>query len=49
MGSRGIRLLQWVLGLAIGLFVGLGAPGLDRNGVPVEEVAVEIWKEGAAD
>ena len=30
-----------VLGVAIGLFVGLGAPGLDRNGVPVEELSVE--------
>ena len=30
-----------VLGLAIALFVGLGAPGLDRNGIPVEEVSVE--------
>ena len=30
-----------VLGLAIGLFVGLGAPGLDRNGIPLEELAVE--------
>jgi zinc transporter ZupT len=30
-----------VLGVAIGLFVALGAPGLDRNGVPVEEIAVE--------
>ncbi|MGI8946108.1 MAG: ZIP family metal transporter [Thermoleophilaceae bacterium] len=30
-----------VLGAAIGLFVGLGSPGLERNGVPVEEVAVE--------
>jgi zinc transporter, ZIP family len=30
-----------VLGVAIGLFVGLGAPGLDRNGIPLEELAVE--------
>jgi len=30
-----------VLALAIGLFVALGAPGLDRSGVPVEELAVE--------
>ena len=30
-----------VLGVAIGLFVGLGAPGLERNGVPVEELSVE--------
>ena len=33
-----------VLGVAIGLFVGLGAPGLDRNGVPVEELSVESTK-----
>jgi ZIP family zinc transporter len=30
-----------ILGVAIGLFVALGAPGLERNGVPVEEVSVE--------
>ena len=30
-----------LLGLAIGLFVALDAPGLDRSGVPVEELAVE--------
>jgi zinc transporter, ZIP family len=30
-----------VLGLAIGLFVALDAPGLDRIGVPEEELAVE--------
>jgi zinc transporter ZupT len=30
-----------ILAAAIGLFVALGAPGLDRNGVPVEELAVE--------
>jgi zinc transporter, ZIP family len=30
-----------LLGIAIGLFVGLGAPGLDRNGIPVEELSVE--------
>jgi zinc transporter ZupT len=30
-----------LLGVAIGLFVALGAPGLERNGVPVEEVSVE--------
>jgi zinc transporter, ZIP family len=30
-----------VLGLAIGLFVALDAPGLDRIGVPQEELAVE--------
>jgi zinc transporter ZupT len=48
--GEGRRLLPaWLVGLAplallavaIGLFVGLGAPGLDRNGVPVEELAVE--------
>ena len=30
-----------VLALAIGLFVALDAPGLDRIGVPEEELAVE--------
>lgn len=30
-----------LLGIAIGLFVGLGAPGLDRNGIPLEELSVE--------
>jgi zinc transporter, ZIP family len=30
-----------LLALAIGLFVALDAPGLERNGVPVEELAVE--------
>jgi ZIP family zinc transporter len=30
-----------LLGIAIGLFVGFGAPGLDRNGVPVEQLSVE--------
>jgi len=30
-----------VLGAAIAAFVGLGAPGLERNGIPLEEVAVE--------
>ncbi len=30
-----------LLGVLIGLFVALDAPGLERNGVPVEEVAVE--------
>ena len=30
-----------ILAAAIGLFVALDAPGLDRNGVPVEELAVE--------
>ncbi|HEV2723651.1 MAG TPA: hypothetical protein VGV10_03380, partial [Thermoleophilaceae bacterium] len=33
-----------VLGAAIGLFVGLGAPGLERNGVPAEELSVESTK-----
>jgi zinc transporter, ZIP family len=43
------RLPRWLAGLlplavlaaAIGAFVALGAPGLERNGVPVEELAVE--------
>jgi zinc transporter, ZIP family len=30
-----------LLGAAIALFVALDAPGLERNGIPVEEVAVE--------
>ena len=30
-----------VLAVAIGLFVALDAPGLDRIGVPQEELAVE--------
>ena len=30
-----------LLGAAIGLFVGLGEPGLERNGVPIEQVTVE--------
>jgi len=30
-----------VLGAAIALFTVLGAPGLDRNGIPVEDVAIE--------
>jgi ZIP family zinc transporter len=30
-----------LLGIAIGLFVGFGAPGLDRNGIPLEELSVE--------
>ena len=30
-----------VLGIAIAIFVALDAPGLERNGVPVEDVAVE--------
>jgi ZIP family zinc transporter len=43
------RLPAWLAGLlpllllaaAIGLFVGLGAPGLERNGIPVEQLSVE--------
>lgn len=43
------RMPAWLAGLlplallavAIGLFVGLGAPGLERNGIPVEELSVE--------
>jgi zinc transporter, ZIP family len=37
-----------VLAAAIGLFTALGAPGLDRTGVPVEELAVErtVLREG---
>ena len=50
--AAGRRLPGWlagllpllVLGAAIGLFVGLGAPGLERNGVPVEELSVESTK-----
>jgi zinc transporter ZupT len=46
-GSR--RMPAWLagllplalLGIAIGLFVGLGAPGLDRNGIAVEKLSVE--------
>jgi zinc transporter ZupT len=30
-----------VLAAAIGLFVALGAPGLERNGIPVEKLSVE--------
>jgi zinc transporter, ZIP family len=30
-----------LLGIAIGLFVGLGTPGLERNGIPAEELSVE--------
>lgn len=30
-----------LLGVAIGLFVGFGAPGLERNGIPVEQLTVE--------
>jgi zinc transporter ZupT len=30
-----------LLGIAIGLFVGFGAPGLERNGIPVEQLSVE--------
>lgn len=47
--ERGRALPAWLagllplalLGIAIGAFVALGAPGLDRNGVPVEELSVE--------
>jgi ZIP family zinc transporter len=47
--DRGRALPAWLvgllplalLGIAIGAFVALGAPGLDRNGVPVEELSVE--------
>jgi zinc transporter, ZIP family len=47
--ERGRALPSWLvgllplalLGIAIGAFVALGAPGLDRNGVPVEELSVE--------
>jgi len=43
------RLPAWLVGLlpllllgaAIGLFVALGEPGLERNGVPIEQVTVE--------
>lgn len=40
-----------LLGIAIGLFVGLGAPGLERNGIPVEQLTVErtILKPGEID
>jgi zinc transporter, ZIP family len=45
MGKRRPWLLGLVplliLGAAIGLFVALDAPGLERNGVPVEELAIE--------
>ena len=37
-----------LLGVAIGLFVGLGAPGLERNGIPVEELSVERTRCGRA-
>jgi zinc transporter ZupT len=48
-GSPPRRIPAWLVGLlplallgvAIGAFVALGAPGLDRNGVPVEELSVE--------
>ncbi len=30
-----------LLAVAIGLFVSLGAPGLERNGIPVEQLSVE--------
>ena len=50
--AAGRRLPGWlagllpllVLGAAIGLFVALGAPGLERNGVAVEELSVESTK-----
>jgi zinc transporter, ZIP family len=40
-----------VLAAAIGLFVALDAPGLDRSGVPVEELAVErtVLRPGAIE
>jgi ZIP family zinc transporter len=40
-----------VLALAVGLFTALGAPGLDRTGVPVEELAVErtVLRDGEID
>jgi zinc transporter ZupT len=49
VGREARRLPAWLagllplalLGIAIGLFVGLGAPGLDRNGIPVEQLSVE--------
>ena len=49
IGSESRRLPAWLagllplalLGIAIGLFAGLGAPGLERNGLPVEELSVE--------
>lgn len=51
MAERGAarRMPAWLAGLlplallalAIGLFVGLGAPGLERNGIPVEQLSVE--------
>jgi zinc transporter, ZIP family len=48
-GSEPRRIPAWLvgllplalLGIAIGLFVGLGAPGLERNGIPLEELSVE--------
>jgi zinc transporter ZupT len=47
--ESGGRIPAWLAGLlplallavAIGLFVGLGAPGLDRNGIPLEQLTVE--------
>jgi ZIP family zinc transporter len=40
-----------LLALAIGLFTALGAPGLDRTGVPVEELSVErtVLRDGEID
>jgi zinc transporter, ZIP family len=40
-----------VLALAIGLFTALGAPGLERSGVPVEELSVErtVLRPGEID
>jgi zinc transporter, ZIP family len=48
-GSGTRRLPAWLAGLlplallavAIGVFVALGAPGLERNGIPVEQLTVE--------
>ena len=48
-GRETRRLPGWLVGLlplallaaAIGLFVALDAPGLERNGIPVEELSVE--------
>ena len=40
-----------VLGALVGLFVALGAPGLERRGVPVEELSVErtVLRPGAIE